>query len=276
MVFRPEGAVALRAHLRGGRIPSDVYLLRKLQTQDPDAGPVERRPAPEPVAQSPEPEAPPPPSPAAPADTEPLVIPDPLALFQDDPEPAVLPTIEAADLPEPEREPQLPLEPPVKAPPQARRGVEAFFGFGSPLPPPTRTAEELPRLVDWMLEHDPVIPNNISRLNAIHAAVFDGQPPARLRYEEHLRSQVTDDLWLHPTQEAMDAHLAALVEGYRRAAEAYHGVPDEPGGDDGALWRLSSAVSRIRIEAWIYRTLYGATPGPVPPGRRRRPNRPPR
>jgi hypothetical protein len=276
MVFRPEGSAALREHLRGGRIPTDVYLLRKLQTQDPDAGPVERRPAPEPDAPPVQSETVLPPAPPPLPDTEPLVIPDPLALFQDDPEPVVVPTAEAADVPEPEREPELPLEPPSKVPPQVRRGVEAFFRFGSPLPPPTRAAEDLPRLMDWMFEHDPVIPNNLSRLNAIHATVFDGQAPGRLSYEEHLRLQVADDLWLHPTQEALDAHLAVLIEGYRRAAEAYHGAPGETAGDDGALWRLSSAVSRIRIEAWIYRTLYGATPGLVPPGRRRRPGRPPR
>jgi hypothetical protein len=282
MVFRPEGALALREHLRGGRVPTDVYLLRKLQTQDPDAGPVERRAVPEPVVPPAEPV--PVSSPDSPAlsDTEPLVIPDPLALFQDDPEPAVEPIVEpavelpvqAADAVEPEREPELPLEPPSTVPSQVRRGVEAFFRFGSPLPPPTRTAEDLPRLLDWMFEHDPVIPNNLSRLNGIHATVFDAQAPGRLSYEEHLRFQVADDLWLHPTQEALDAHLAVLVEGYRRAAETYHGAPGESAGDDGALWRLSSAVSRIRIEAWIYRTLYGATPGLIPPARRRRSSRP--
>src|SRR5512135_1436862 len=40
MVFRPEGAAALREFLQGGRVPPDVYLLRKMQTEDPDAGPV--------------------------------------------------------------------------------------------------------------------------------------------------------------------------------------------------------------------------------------------
>ncbi len=276
MVFRPEGAAALREHLHGGRVPTDVYLLRKLQTQDPDAGPVERRPAPAPVVPAAESEPASPPAPPALSDTEPLVIPDPLAIFQDEPEPIVVPPIKAAAAPEAEREPELPLEPPSKAPPQVRRGVEAFLRFGSPLPPPARAAEDLPQLMDWMFDHDPVIPNNLSRLNAIHATVFDGQASGRLSYEEHLRVQVVDDLWLHPTQESLEAHLVALIEGYRRAAEAYHGAPGELAGEDGALWRLSSAVSRIRIEAWIYRTLYGATPGPVPPARRRRPGRPPR
>ncbi|MBI4537718.1 MAG: hypothetical protein HY712_07150 [candidate division NC10 bacterium] len=263
----------MREHLRGGRVPADVYLLRKLQTQDPDAGPVERRSAPEEAVLPPQPEpVPPAPAPAQ-GETEPLVIPDPLALFQDVADAARLPTAEPAEAPEPEREARFPLEPPSKAPPQ--RGVEAFLRFGAPLPPTTRTAEELPRLIAWMLEHDPVIPNNLSRLDAIHAAVFDGQPAGRLSYEEHLLFQVTDDLWLHPTQDALDAHLAVVFEGYRRAAEAYHDTAGAE-GDDGALWRLSSAVSRIRIEAWIYHTLYGAPPRLVLPGRRRRAMRPPR
>ncbi len=42
MVFRPEGAADLREHLQGGRVPSDIYLLRRLQAEDPDAGPVVR------------------------------------------------------------------------------------------------------------------------------------------------------------------------------------------------------------------------------------------
>ena len=45
MVFRPEGAADLREHLQGGRIPSDVYLLRKMQVEVPETGPVVREPA---------------------------------------------------------------------------------------------------------------------------------------------------------------------------------------------------------------------------------------
>ena len=58
LVIRPEGSADLRAHLRGARIPTDVYLLRKMQAEDPNAGPVVRvpteasaaPPAPRPVA----------------------------------------------------------------------------------------------------------------------------------------------------------------------------------------------------------------------------------
>jgi hypothetical protein len=40
MVFRPEGAAALREYLQGARVPPDIYLLRKMHTEDPNAGPV--------------------------------------------------------------------------------------------------------------------------------------------------------------------------------------------------------------------------------------------
>ena len=46
MVFRPEGSAALREYLQGARIPGDVYLLRKMQSEDPNAGPVTRVSAP--------------------------------------------------------------------------------------------------------------------------------------------------------------------------------------------------------------------------------------
>jgi hypothetical protein len=270
MVFRPDGAVALREHLRGGRVPTDVYLLRKLQTQDPDAGPVERRAAPPPQAPAPVP----PPPPAVEADAELLVAPDPLAFFNDDPEPLPEPAVEEiapfAEPPATERELLLPLEPPSKAPPKVRTGAEVFFRFGSPLPPPTRTLGELPRLLAWMLENDPVIPNNLSRLDTIHAETFAGQPAGRLSYEEHLQLQIADDLALHPTQDSLDSHLHALLDGYRQAAEDYHGAASGTEQADGALWRMSSAVSRIRVEAWVYRTLFAALPGPAQAGRRRR------
>src|SRR5512138_545243 len=60
MIFRPEGAADLRQHLHGTRVPADVYLRRKLQTVDPDLGPVVRLPAAEPAAPPPatEPAAP--------------------------------------------------------------------------------------------------------------------------------------------------------------------------------------------------------------------------
>lgn len=76
MVFRPEGAAELRKYLHGSRVPADVYLLRKMQTEDPNTGPVIRV---SPEAQS----VPPPAEIAAPALTEPALAPEtPAPKFQ--------------------------------------------------------------------------------------------------------------------------------------------------------------------------------------------------
>ena len=51
------------------------------------------------------------------------------------------------------------------------------------------SAEDVPALFVWMLEKDPLIPNNLSRLAEIHAAVFPGTPAARLGYEHLANSR---------------------------------------------------------------------------------------
>ncbi|MFA5026923.1 MAG: hypothetical protein WC713_03540, partial [Candidatus Methylomirabilota bacterium] len=148
MVFRPQGAAALRKHLQGGRIPGDVYLLRKLQAADPDAGPVERSPVVDPPAPPSASAAPPPP--AAPVEpSERLVVPDPLALFQDDlePEEIAIPSEPLGVEESSSQELELPLEPPVKPQRGTRTGLPSLFRFGSPLPPPARTVREIPVLV---------------------------------------------------------------------------------------------------------------------------------
>jgi hypothetical protein len=208
----------------------------------------------------------PPPEPAA---TDILIAPDPLALFQDEPE-LLLPDIADPPPAEIDPAPELPLSPAPPASPQTRTGVESFFAFGPPLPPFTRSVDGLPALLAWMLERDPVIPNNLARLEAIHAERFDGLPPGRLSYEQHLLLLTEDDLRLHPTQELFDAHLLALIDAYRRAAEAYQAAPLDRDHANGPLWEMASAASRLRLEAWVYRTLFGGPPPVAAPGRRRR------
>jgi hypothetical protein len=120
-----------------------------------------------------------------------------------------------------------------------------------------------------MLERDPLIPNNLERLEALHAGVFRDGPAARLGYARHLQILLLDDLLLHPTQESLDEHLARLSAIYRRAAATYHAAADKEGPEAcGALWQMSSLASRLRVEAWVYRSRYDARPGA---GRLRRP-----
>jgi hypothetical protein len=283
MVFRPEGAADLREHLQGARVPSDVYLLRKMQAEDPNTGPVirvpEELPAPPPAAPAAStcgttvaedvPSAPTPVAPSVPISASPAPLPDPpvaetplLPLF-----PAAPPPAEAAISVEAPRSPSAPTPPvpPTQATPPSqdhgRSGGEPLLGFGVPLPPPTRSIEEAPALFVWMLEHDPIIPNNLERLQKIHAGVFRNRPADRLDYEQHILLQVADDLALHPTREAMDLHLMHLAAGYRRAGEAYHvAARREEHEADRALWQMASMASRLRMEAWVYQSRYGVPP----------------
>jgi hypothetical protein len=253
MVFRPEGAAALREFLQGARVPADVYLLRKMQTEDPNAGPVTR------VA------------PSAESPPVPLVLP-----------PEILTEVAAPEI-------GTPTAPSVHGIPDAlsqaqpaqaerktasshgqhgrfrsrpKNGIEGLLTFTTPLPPAACSIEDVPALFAWMLDRDLLIPNNLARLQTIHAEVFRGRPPERLGYEEHIQLQVADDLLLHTTEEALGFHLARLAAAYRRAAEWYHQT--ESGGDPGvsnrALWEMASAASRIRLEAWVYHARYGETP----------------
>jgi len=286
MVFRPEGAAALREYLQGARIPADVYLLRKLQTEDPNTGPVTRLPregtdpgkAPLPSAPAP----PPPTEKIAPQPVDVSLLPAPLLPAQADeqveplaidfaapsPSPAVE-EVEGADataraVAEPAVAAQAPAsQGPLEKRPRlkGRSGVEGLLTFVVPTPPSARSAADLQALFAWMLEHDPFIPNNRSRLEAIHAAVFQGQPAARLGYEQHVLLLASEDLWLHATQESLGIHLGQLVAAYRRAAEAYRKAEGgEQTQGNAALWHLASVASRLRMEAWVYQVLHDGMP----------------
>ncbi len=248
MVFRAEGAADLREFLRGGRVPSDVYLLRKMQAEDPDLGPV--------ILEVPAPRtAPPVEVPAPPSSPPPARGSQELPLLSAAPAPAA-PSAPAQTDPGP---PAAPLAE-ERPRPAGRTSAELLSNFEGPSPPCTRAAEEVSRLFEWMLEHDPVVPNNLPRLEAIHTAVFQDRPVGRLTYAEHILLQVADDLVLHPTREALDEHLVFLARGYRRGAEAYHAASQEGRGTDEALWQMASMASRLRLEAWMYRSRYEASP----------------
>jgi hypothetical protein len=256
MVFRPEGAAALREFLQGARVPADVYLLRKMQTEDPNAGPVTRVAPPPATAESPPalvvlpPEIPT--EVAAPEIEIPSVPPSPAI-------PDALPQAQPAQA---ERKPASSHGQHGRFRSRPKNGIEGLLTFATPLPPAACTIEDVPALFVWMLDRDPLIPNNLARLQTIHAEVFRGKPAERLGYEEHIQLQVADDLLLHTTEEALGFHLAHLAMAYRRAAEWYHQT--ESGGDPGvsnrALWEMASAASRIRLEAWVYHARYGETP----------------
>ena len=266
MVIRPEGAAALREHLRGGRIPADVYLLRKMQAEDPNIGPVlpaavdvpPSAPIVEPTASLAEPlpslDPLPPPTPD-------LMSPVPPSA----PEPGV-------DTTTPVPEAAGPALPATGSQPRARAwtGVHSLLRFEPPLPPPAHSADETSALLAWMLERDPLIPNNTELLETIHADTYRSQPAAQLGYVQHILLQIADDLLLHPTQEALGKHLGLLASAYRRAAGTYHAAEDKTQEETyPALWQMASMASRLRIAAWVYRTRYGAPPEITRPRRPR-------
>ncbi len=253
MVFRPEGAAALREFLQGARVPADVYLLRKMQTEDPDAGPVT------------------------------CAVPGRADAGQDAPAtpPLIPPVDRAASPPVASAEPSPSADSGVATPPappastpgsdarsgqgsrshmKSRNGVEGFLAFAAPLPPPVQSPEDLPGLYTWMLEKDPVIPNNLVRLQEIHAEVFRGKPAARLGYEQHLLLQAADDLGLCTTEDALAYHLAQLAAAYRRAGDAYRKAELEGAAVQVPLWQMASLATRMRLEAWVYRARHGESP----------------
>jgi len=111
-----------------------------------------------------------------------------------------------------------------------------------------------------MLEKDPVIPNNLVRLQEIHAEVFRDKPAARLGYEQHLLLLVTEDLWLYTTEDALAYHLAQLAAAYRRAGDAYRRAENEGSAVHDPLWQMASLATRIRVEAWVYHARHGEAP----------------
>lgn len=269
MVIRPEGAADLREYLRGGRIPADVYLLRKMQVEDPNTGPVLREPGvtagPPPPAVEPEtplPAAASAPPPASPPIPGPADVSGPSGST---PSPAA-PAPPAATAESPRGEPD---------DASAARGwmwAHSLLRFDPPLPPPTHSAGDTPALLAWMLERDPVIPNNLELLETIHAGCFREGPGAHLGYQQHLLLQIDDDLLLHPTRDALETHLALLAAGYRRAAGLYHAA--KPKGEEernAMLWQMASIASRLRVEGWVFRTRYGVAPETT---RSRRPRAP--
>jgi len=144
---------------------------------------------------------------------------------------------------------------------KTRNGVEGLLVFHNPFPPLAVSAEDVPTLFAWMLERDPLIPNNLVRLAAIHTAVFQDKPAALLGYEQHLILQLTEDLGLYGTKECLGFHLAHLAAAYRRAADAYRNAEsDESAAANAALWQMASLSTRLRMEAWVYYGLHGESP----------------
>jgi len=264
MVIRPEGAADLREHLQGGRIPSDVYLLRKLQLEDGNTGPVVREPAAAPIALPPAAPLVPPSSPPTRYEAAP---PPPAVPVTPPPQEADPPQLSIPTVVEPAPPPSRTIMP-IRTP--QWKGIFSFFKFEPPLPPATASLDDLAALLAWMLERDPLIPNNLERLEALHAGVFREGPAAGLGYEQHLQVLILDDLLLHPTQESLDEHLTQLSAIYRRAAATYHAATDKEGPEaSAALWQMSSLASRLRVEAWVYRSRYDARPGASRPRRPR-------
>jgi len=156
---------------------------------------------------------------------------------------------------------------------RAWKRAQSLLRFDPPLPPPANSADDVAALLTWMLDRDPVIPNNLELLESIYAEIFQGGPARRLTYQEHLLIQIADDLLLHSNRETLGTHLSLLVAAYRRAAGAYHAAAHKQADErNAALWQMASMASRLRLEAWVFRTRYGMVPN-IPRPRRSRASR---
>ena len=252
MVFRPEGAVALREYLQGARIPADIYMLRKLQTEDPDAGPVTRAAAVSSETHGAAVTEPPPPAPVGFIASD---VPDATTAS------ARVDVAEPPNVRSSEVTPRPHGEETDRPRPRSRNGVEGFLAFSEPFPPPARSPEDVSALYAWMLERDPVIPNNLARLREIHRVVFRDKPPARLGFEQHVLLLVAEDVAVYGTEDALGFHLVQLAAAYRLAADAYRKAESQGSAAVGdALWRMASLASRMRLEAWVYHTWHGQSP----------------
>jgi hypothetical protein len=249
MVIRPEGAADLREYLRGARIPSDVYLLRKMHLKDPNSGPVSRVSEQEPT---------PPPA----------MVPDRLSI---QPVAFVSPALPVPSSPEgfalsastdTDSTSRVDSEEPSRS--RAWAAGYSLIRFDGPLPPATHTVEEAPVLLAWMLEQDPMVAGLTDVLAAAHARTFGDDPVAQVGYQRHLLLLIGDDLLLHPNQEALAGHLEVLAAAYRRAVGASHAaVKRGQKVDYPALWRVASLACRLRLEAWVYRSRHGVSPEPT-------------
>jgi len=254
MVFRPEGVSALREFLHGARIPADIYLRRRLQSKDPDAGPVVMAPA-LPTASASAHGAPPPQLEGTPQPT-----PEPVPVLE---EPAAAPVVAS-----PPSSQQPTVESTAEPPPVPPKGVDGLLRFKNPLPPPASRPEDVPAVYAWMLEYDPVIPNNLRVLQAIHDAVFPQNPLRQVGYEQHVVLLAADDTGLFVNSDAHNMLLLQLAGAYRRASEAYRLAGEDESAANLALWELASLASRLRVSAWVFATRYGQAPELVSPRQR--------
>jgi hypothetical protein len=257
MVFRPEGVSALREFLHGARIPADIYLRRRLQSQDPDAGPV--------VV------APPLPTASAPAHSAPLPQLEETPQSPPEPVPVLEEPAAAHVVPPPPAAQQPTVASTAETPPVPPKGVDGLLRFKDPLPPPASRPEDVPAVYTWMLEYDPLIPNNLSVLQAIHDAVFPHNPLRQVGYEQHVVLLAADDAGLFVTSDAHNMLLLQLAGAYRRASEAYRFAGEDESAANRALWELASLASRLRISAWVFATRYGQAPELVSPRQRELP-----
>ncbi|MFQ5802647.1 MAG: hypothetical protein ACE5JQ_07120 [Candidatus Methylomirabilales bacterium] len=234
MVLRPEGMAELHQALQGAKVREDIYILRKLHDGNEDV------------------------------------------------------VISLAEASEPELERQ-PTSPPAESIPQHPPSEESGFSTHTPEPqnrkqktqslttyafsvPPSAGPENLPSLIQWFLNHDRLIPNNLEILEEAHRTLYGRED--RSTYERHLARAIADDLHTYNSSDLLQEHLILLTTVYARTLQELLSLgPDQqdlgsptdlPEPERHRMWelclRFGLTATRLRVEGWIYQMNYGEPP----------------
>jgi len=131
---------------------------------------------------------------------------------------------------------------------------------------------DLPALIRWFLDHDPLIPNNLEILEEAHRILCGAEDG--LTYERHLGRTIADDLRIYDSRELLEQHLTLLTTVYARTLQTlrarasqlprFRSPVDLPEPERRKMWAscftLGLTATRLRVEGWIYRLKHGELP----------------
>lgn len=135
--------------------------------------------------------------------------------------------------------------------------------------PPSAGLEDLPALIRWFLKNDRLVPNNLDILEEAHRLLHG--PEDGWTYERRLASAIADDLRTYDSPDLLQGHLTLLTTVYARTLQALRTLgsrypalrspADLPEPERHKTWelclRLGLTATRLRVEGWIYQSLYG-------------------
>lgn len=163
--------------------------------------------------------------------------------------------------------------PPTHKPESRRRNekTQNLMTYAFPTPP-SAGPDDLPSLIRWFLNYDPLLPNNLEVLEEAHR--LHHGPQDSWTYERHLTSAIADDLRTYDSPDLLQEHLILLTTVYARTLHAlrrlgsqqrnFRSPADLPEPERQEMWelclRIGLTATRLRVEGWVYQLQYGAAP----------------